>query len=126
MWHSLGSILGALDTLASCAPSDSSLGRFFGTVGIPQWKNHTAAGGPAEGQKRGFIFQTRTFISSIFMRKHSARQRNHKPSFMQGNPYTLMLTLPTACYCPTIKVRISCIQSFKKALSKNSVLYLSF
>lgn len=27
--------------------------------------------------------------------------------------------LPTACYCPITKVRVSCIQSFKKALNKN-------
>lgn len=92
MWHSLGNTLDASDTLGSCAPSDGSLGRLLGIVGIPQWKNHTAAGGPAEGQKRDLILQTKPIISSIFKRKHSARQMNHSLSFMQGNPGTLMLT----------------------------------
>lgn len=114
----MGNTLDASDTPGSCAPSDDSSGRFLGTAGIPQWKNHTAAGGPAEGQKRDLILEIRTIISSIFKRKQSARQMNHNLPFMKGNPYTLMLTLPTACYCPTIKVRASRIQSFKKGLSK--------
>lgn len=55
MWHSLDNRLDALDTPVLCALSDGSSGRLLGTVGIPQWKNHTATDGPEQGQKRDLI-----------------------------------------------------------------------
>lgn len=116
MWHSLDNRLDASDTPVSCALSDGSSGRLLGTVGIPQWKNHTATGGPEQGQKRDLILQTGTIVSSAFKVKHSTRGTDCNLSFMQANPYTLMLTLPMACYCPITKIRTSCIQSFKNAL----------
>lgn len=77
MWHSLDNRLDASDTPASCALSDGSSGRLLGTVGIPQRKNHTATGGPEQGQKRDLILQIGTTISSVFKIKHSTRGTNH-------------------------------------------------
>lgn len=76
MWHSLDNRLDASDTPASCALSDGSSGRLLGTVGIPLWKNHTATRGPEQGQKRHWILQIGTMISSVFI-KHSTRGTNH-------------------------------------------------
>ena len=98
MWHSLDNRLDASDTPVSRALSDGSSGRRLGTVGIPQWKNHTAAGGPEQGQNRNLILQTGNIVSSVFKIKHSTRGTNCNLSFMQANPYTLILTLAMAYY----------------------------
>jgi len=66
MWHSLDNRLDVLDTPVSCALSDGSSGRLLGTVGIPQWKNHTATGGPEQGQNKNLILQIGTILSSVF------------------------------------------------------------